>query len=223
MTDLALAGRVVVWGHSQGGNSALWTGIIAARYAPDVNVAGVAALAPATDLGSLVATAKASTFGKIVSAFLVHAYAARYPDVRSEDYLAGRALPVVRDIVSRCVGGWETLLSALETTLLPSDGIFLRDPRDGPLSERLRESTPRQPIPMPLLLAQGDRDDLVSPAVQLSFVKERCATGQKIDYQVYPGLDHLSLVGAGSPLERALVLWTQDRFAGKPAASSCPT
>ncbi len=37
-----------VWGHSQGGHAALFTGQLAASYAPELKLAGVAAAAPAT-------------------------------------------------------------------------------------------------------------------------------------------------------------------------------
>ncbi len=43
--------RFAVWGHSQGGQAALFTGLIAKSYAPDLDLVGVAAAAPATDLG----------------------------------------------------------------------------------------------------------------------------------------------------------------------------
>lgn len=49
-----LQDRTAVWGHSQGGHAALWTGALAQTYAPDVDVIGVAALAPASDLIGLV-------------------------------------------------------------------------------------------------------------------------------------------------------------------------
>jgi dipeptidyl aminopeptidase/acylaminoacyl peptidase len=39
-----------VWGHSQGGHAALYTGELAASYAPDLKLVGVAAAAPATYL-----------------------------------------------------------------------------------------------------------------------------------------------------------------------------
>jgi pimeloyl-ACP methyl ester carboxylesterase len=42
-----LGPRTVVWGHSQGGHAALWTGITAPTYAPDVHVDGIVAIAPA--------------------------------------------------------------------------------------------------------------------------------------------------------------------------------
>jgi len=42
--------RVVVWGHSQGGQSALFAGQLANSYSPDLNLLGVAAAAPAVEL-----------------------------------------------------------------------------------------------------------------------------------------------------------------------------
>lgn len=221
LPGLALDNRVVVWGHSQGGNSALWTGMRAAAYAPDVNVVGVAALAPASDLAALFSSGRASMFGKIVSAYVASAYGAAYPDAEVDSYLHGRARWFARDLAARCVGGWETLLSAMETMLLPQDGIFARDPGEGALGTRLRENTPSGPIAAPVLLAQGEIDDLVLPAIQARFVAARCAVGQRIDYRSYPGRDHISLVALDSPLGPALVQWTRERFAGAPAADTC--
>ena len=45
--------RFAVWGHSQGGHAALYTGEVAAHYAPDLKLVGVAAAAPATYLVEL--------------------------------------------------------------------------------------------------------------------------------------------------------------------------
>jgi hypothetical protein len=43
----------VVWGRSQGGHSALWTGIIGPRYTPDIKIVGVAAIAPAANMTNI--------------------------------------------------------------------------------------------------------------------------------------------------------------------------
>jgi hypothetical protein len=69
-----LENRTVVWGHSQGGGAALWTGILAPRYAPDANVIGVAAIAPASDLPAIFAAAKHTAIGKIHGAYVISAY-----------------------------------------------------------------------------------------------------------------------------------------------------
>src|ERR1700691_5428534 len=52
--EAAAGARFAVWGHSQGGQAALFTGIEAARYAPELKLVGVAAAAPATDLAALM-------------------------------------------------------------------------------------------------------------------------------------------------------------------------
>ena len=221
LEGLQLDNRAVVWGHSQGGNSALWTGIRAEEYAPDVHVAGVAALAPASDLPALSRANQGTMFGKIVSSYLITAYAAAYPDVGITAYVGARTRPLVGDIASRCVGGWPTLFSIAETTLVPSAGIFVRDPASGPFGERLRQNTPATAMTAPVLIAQGEADDLVLPGVQSRYVAARCAAGQPIDYRLYAGRDHLSLVTDHPALDADLIAWSHDRFAGLPDTPNC--
>src|SRR5437763_13542481 len=50
MADLTLDKRLVVWGYSQGGHAALWTGIVGPRYAPHLEILSVVAIAPATNV-----------------------------------------------------------------------------------------------------------------------------------------------------------------------------
>lgn len=221
LEGLSLDNRAVVWGHSQGGNSALWTGIRAEDYAPDVNIVGVAALAPASDLPALFKASQGTTFGKIVSSYLIKAYAAAYPDIGIPPYVSARMRPFVSDIASRCAGGWPTLFSVAETSLLPSAGIFARDPAGGALGERLRQNTPATGIAAPVLIAQGTADDLVLPALQARYVAARCASGQPIDYRIYPRRDHVSLVTDHPALDSELIAWSRDRFAGLPDTPNC--
>ncbi|WP_296746678.1 lipase family protein, partial [Mesorhizobium sp.] len=114
----------------------------------------------------------------------------------------------------------ETLFSAAETLLLPG-GIFDRDPDMGSLGARLNENSPKAPIEAPVLVAQGADDDLVPARIQQAYVAKRCAEGQPIDFRLYKGRDHLSLVAGGSPLEAELMTWTQDRLEGKAATPTC--
>jgi acetyl esterase/lipase len=221
LEGLTLDNRAVVWGHSQGGNAALWTGIRADDYAPDVSIAGVAALAPASDLPSLLKASQGTMFGKIVSSYLIHAYAAAYPDVGITVYVSARMRPFVSDIAARCSGGWPTMVSAMETKLLPSTGIFTRDPASGPLGDRLRQNTPATGIVAPVLIAQGGEDDLMPASLQYRYVAARCAAGQPIDYRLYRGRDHVSLVTNHPALDGDLIAWTRDRFAGAPDTPNC--
>jgi acetyl esterase/lipase len=221
LKDANVGDRIVVWGHSQGGNSALWTGMRATEFAPELQVIGVAALAPASDLKGLVQASKSSMFGKVVSSYVIAAYAQAYQDVKVDDYVGLGPRMIASDMAKRCVAGYQTLFSVLETFLLPAEGIFRKDPTSGPLGTRLGENTPTDIVPAPLLLAQGEIDDLVLPEVQKRYVNARCSAGQRIDFRTYPGRDHVSVVAPDSPLAPELIQWTRDRFEDKPARSTC--
>ena len=131
-----------------------------------------------------------------------------------------RAQAVVSGIAARrCLAEPEVFVSI--GTAVAGGGIFAVSPSSGPLDTRLTEDIPAQKIQAPVLLAQGEADPLVTPAAQAAYVKTECATGTTLDYRTCPGLDHLSLVAATSPLISELISWTQDRFDGKPAPSTC--
>ena len=68
--------RFAVWGHSQGGHAALYTGEVAARYAPELKLVGVAAAAPATYLVELF-DADESTASKELSPWRLYVVEAR--------------------------------------------------------------------------------------------------------------------------------------------------
>lgn len=220
MRELTLSSDVVVWGHSQGGHAALWTGMLANTYAPELHVAGIAALAPATDLPALEDYTQDMLIGRILSSYIVTAYSEAYPDISRHDTLRFSASLPAHDMSRRCLDG-PGALPAIADAWIVHGAIFKHDPASGSLGRRLRENIPNGAIHAPVLIAQGLDDPLVTPSIQKAFVLSDCARGQSIDYATYAGKDHLSLLAAGSPLETDLVNWTQDRFRGVAVASGC--
>jgi alpha-beta hydrolase superfamily lysophospholipase len=220
MEGIRVGDDTVVWGHSQGGHAALWTGIVAPNYAPDVKIRGVAAIAPASDLPSLINAIQATPVGRIMSAFVLRSYAAAYPDVEFDEYVPGWKRWLANDISGRCLAGREALFSVGEA-LLAGGSIFDSAPTSGPFGERLAENTPSGPLRQPLLIAQGLADDLVRPDVQSRFVRERCDAGEGLEYRTYAGRDHLSVVAPDSPLTSDLVQWTRDRLDKIPMSANC--
>jgi hypothetical protein len=217
---LSVSARTVVWGHSQGGHAALWTGIVASDYAPEVELRGVAAVAPASDLPNLVAGVHDTFMGRMLSAYLVHAYAAVYSDVVIDEVLRPIARPLAADIAGRCLAGAEIAVSAVPS-LLGMPSLFAEAPPAGSFAERLAANVPDRPIEAPVLIAQGSRDATVLPGVQGGFVGRRCLAGQVIDYRGFAGHDHLSIVGDDSPVPGLLMQWSRDRFDGLPGLSAC--
>ena len=215
-----LGEQTVVWGHSQGGHAALWTGAVAPEYAPDVPLAGVAALAPASDLTGLVSHLESVTGGSVFASFVVEAYDAIYPDSDAAGYVRPGARFVVREMASRCLSEPSALVSVAEA-LSMDQPLWTTDPTSGPLGERLAENVPTGPVAAPLLVAQGAADTLILPTAQEAYVGARCAAGQPVDYRTYAGRDHVGLVQADSPLAPDLVRWTEARLAGEPPTPTC--
>ncbi|MDQ8042051.1 lipase family protein [Cellulosimicrobium funkei] len=215
-----LGEQTVVWGHSQGGHAALWTGAVAPGYAPDVPLAGVAALAPASDLTGLVAHLESVAGGSVFASFVVEAYDAIYPDSDVAGYVRPGARFVVREMASRCLSEPSALVSVAEA-LSMDQPLWTTDPTTGPLGERLAENVPTGPVAAPLLVAQGASDTLILPTAQEAYVGARCAAGQPVDYRTYQGRDHVGLVQAGSPAAADLVRWTEARLAGEPPTPTC--
>lgn len=218
--ELELTDRTVVWGHSQGGQGALWTGQMAADYAPELNIAGVAAFAPAADLFGLAEVSKNDAAGKTVSAYIAATWSELYPELELASQLTPGSARGVAKIQNLCFNGQDVLAAILRGTQVPNQ-IFPDELLDGDFGRLLTEQIPRGQFPAPVLVAQGLADPLVRPEQQQAWVESVCSAGEQIDYRPYPGLDHLSLVAADSPLTPELVQWTLDRWANIPATPNC--
>jgi len=215
-----LADETVIWGHSQGGHAALWTAGLAADYAPELDILGVAAMAPAANLPALLESFAGNSLSLLFGAFVLKGYDAAYEDVRTADYVVPSARIVIDEVARRCLVDPGTLVSVVQAGL--SGGpVWSRDPSTGPLGARADENVPRLPIAFPVLIAQGLADPLIVPDAQRDYVEELCAHGQSLDYRTYEGRDHMGVVTGDSPLLPELMTWTADRFAGEPAADTC--
>ncbi|WP_232299789.1 lipase family protein [Leucobacter komagatae] len=218
--EINVGNETVVWGHSQGGQGALWTGQIAAEYAPEITVQGVAAFAPAADLFGLAEVNKSDAAGKTVSAYIASTWAELYPELDLASQLTPGSARGVAKIQDLCFNGQDALAAILHGTQVPNQ-IFPDRVLDGKFGTLLRAQTPTGPFPAPVLVAQGGADPLVKPDQQRAWVADRCEAGAEIDYREFPGRDHLSLVAGDSPLTPQLVAWTLDRAAGAAATPNC--
>jgi pimeloyl-ACP methyl ester carboxylesterase len=219
MRDLKLDDRTVVWGHSQGGHSALWTGIIGPRYAPDVQLAGVAAIAPAANIKAILDMNE--SVDKRLGPYLALSYSRFYKDVKFELAVRPEALAAAREIASLC--GFlppedPRRIAAFTATF---DGRVLNTRSSTALTSRLAQNVADKPIAAPVLIAQGLADAVVPPAATDGFVDQRCTAGQRLEYWRIAGRDHGGIVQSGTPLEEPLIAWTTARFANEPQASGC--
>ena len=216
---LVLSDETVAMGHSQGGHAALWAGIIAEQYAPDVRLLGVAAFAPATDLRAIYDGIGESAAGRIVTAYQVLTSARLDPDFDVDAIVRAGNQRAVDRLGELCFGGRDAV-AALATASQIGD-LLTPDALDNGLGAVLDKGSVVDRIPVPVLVAQGTEDTLVVPAAQREWIRERCAAGQPIDYREFEGLDHATLVADDSPLTEQIVHWVGDRLAGLPTADYC--
>jgi pimeloyl-ACP methyl ester carboxylesterase len=219
MSELALDKRLVVWGHSQGGHAALWTGIVGPRYAPDLEIRGVAAIAPATDIKKILAMNV--EVDKWFGPYLALSYSRFYPDITFEQAVRSEALDAARQIVNLCdflPREDQERMAALAATF---EGPALAINSNKTLQARLEQNTPDRRIEVPVVIAQGLSDMVVPPSATEAYVEERCAAGQQFEYWTFAGRDHLTILQPGTPLEDPLINWTRARFANEPQATGC--
>ncbi len=211
--------RYALWGYSQGGHAALFGASLAARYAPELKLVGVAAAAAPTSLGDLLQANIGTLEGRILAAMTLESWSAKY-NVPLNTLVDANVAKVVAAVAGNCVddlGGKLDVLAAQK----PLVQKFLNfDPASQPPwnSFMRANSVPTLPRGVPVFLAQGKSDQIVRPNVTNQFVKSQCAAGVVVNYVSLPGMDHGRTERASSA---QAVAWIKDRFAGKAAPNSC--
>ncbi len=212
--------RYAVWGHSQGGQAVLFTGIISESYAPELKLLGVAAAAPATDLATLMTDDLNSTGGRNLTAMTVWSWSRVY-DAPADSVVAPAVMPIVDRLAEECIESPFDILERARTAgPLAQEFLIVKNPAEiEPWhSLMVRNSPGLLPRSLPVFLAQGTADKLVRPQVTMDYMKRLCAAGSAVRMLELPGVSHGF---AGAKSADAAVAWIGDRFAGKPAPSDC--
>ena len=219
MSELTLDKRTVVWGYSQGGHAALWTGVIAERYAPDLNILGIAAIAPAANVKNILAMNV--EVDKRFGPYIALSYGRFYPDITFEQALRPEALDAARQIVNLCAFVPPEDPKRIEALATTFNGPALATSSNKALQARLAQNKADHPIKAPVVIGQGLSDIVVPPPATDAYVEERCAAGQRLEYWTFAGRDHITIVQPGTPLEELLIRWTTARFGNEPQATGC--
>jgi pimeloyl-ACP methyl ester carboxylesterase len=219
MLNLTLDKRMVTWGYSQGGHAALWTGIVGPRYAPDLEILGVAAIAPPANIRNALAMNLEADqrFGP----YLALSYSRFYPDITFEQAIRPEALDAARQIASLCCFLPPENAERIQALAATFDGPALATSSKKALQARLEQNAANGPIHAPVVIAQGLSDVVVPSFATDRYVEERCSAGQRLEYWTFAGRDHLTILQPGTPLEDLLMKWTTARFANEPHVSGC--
>ena len=212
--------RFAVWGVGQGGHAALFTAEEAGSYAPELDLAGVAAGAPLANLGRLIEASAGTPAGDVLVAYMLSSWSRVYPQLALEEILTAPARATAEELAELCVpldhapigealGDQQTALAF--TTRRPWNSE--------PWKELLARNAPGgSPIAVPVIITQGREDAFVRPRATERFVRYLCGQGATVQYRSSSGVAHRDLGEKTAPY---VSNWIAGRFRGDRARSSC--
>ena len=211
ITDARASERVVLWGHSQGGQAVLFAAQQAADYAPELDIQAVAAAAPAADLPGLMSAHLDDISGVTIGSYAFTAYADVYPEASLDVILTPTAQQIVPRMNQLCL---LTNIPELHEIGQPLVGDFTTsDPTTTEPWASLLEanSAGATAFDAPLFLAQGLEDELVVPSDTTEFAQHEADLGMDVTYHEIPFASHGTVAYLALP---AMLRWLDGVSAG---------
>jgi pimeloyl-ACP methyl ester carboxylesterase len=209
----------VVWGHSEGGQTAMFSLYLAKSYAPDLDLKGVVAGAPPSQFGAIYSFLSASPYRYyllMVTAGFNAAYgnkAAPLSEVLTP--LGRRILPVLARGCSDAV--------AAQVDQYPLSAILKTNPFTLPKWKALLKANDPASVTRaasaPLLMIQGGADEEIPVVSTQLLAQHLCGLGQDLERWIYPGQSHAGVIG---PSATDMAHWIADRFADQPNPDTYP-
>jgi alpha-beta hydrolase superfamily lysophospholipase len=214
--NLALAhasSDYVVWGHSEGGQTALFALHIAATYAPELHLKGVVAGAPPSQFKYLYQFLLTSPFRYylyMVAAGWNTAYGSQTAPM--SQVLTSKAMSLLPVLSQGCS---DHVAAVIDKYPLPQ--IVKVDPFTVPKWRSLITANDPDsfstPSSAPLLIIQGGKDEQIPVVTTKLLANHYCQIGQTLQRWLYPGQSHAGVI---VPSIQDMAHWIADRFAGDP-------
>jgi alpha-beta hydrolase superfamily lysophospholipase len=221
--QLTHAGKdVVSLGWSQGGGAAIWVGQDAA-YGKPLRVLGSAGLAPAVELGPQASGQIPPGPKSISSPYhnaalvlnVIRGMHAAYPKLPLSEVLTPLGIQAMAAYRNQCNDHLGDVLE--EEAVDPL--TLLKEPTPSDWLKKFYVNTQgSRPTAGPVLVMQGTADTVVNPNASTAYVQKACKLGKPVQYSRYTGATHQTIPYVA---QNQYLAWIADRFAGKPAPSSC--
>jgi pimeloyl-ACP methyl ester carboxylesterase len=212
---------VMIYGHSQGGQAALFAGELAPTYAPELHIAGVVGAAPATGLSTILGVVTSSV-GEGIMEFTIpvaYTWARTYHDLPLSDLFTPAGATAAASIVTQgCLG---SLIEAIGSRHLTATSVFAPGAATNPvvIAHAKMNDPGRVKTLAPMLIVQGTADTTVPPALTDEYVTTMaCPIGDTVDYLHVTGATHGTVVNVAVP---TIAQWMTARLQGTTAPSTC--
>ncbi|MBI4264923.1 MAG: lipase [Acidobacteria bacterium] len=215
LTPLGAGEQVAMYGFSQGGQTSLWAAHLAPTYAPELDLRGVVAIAPAAR--QLALSFYDLDIPENAGYFIARmaGLAVGHPELRLRDMLTPAGLEMLDAQTWDCFEIFRQASGMTEPYAYPKalePGTAWR--------RRLEANDAFLPIAssIPVLVIQGDADVDVGVELTRDVVRDLCAGGTLVEYQEHPGVNHLDMNVRAAP---QVADWVAARFADETARSTC--
>ena len=215
--QLANAGKnYAVWGHSQGGHSALFTAQTASTYAPELSLVGTIASAPASELPELL-NESSDLLNWVIGSQVLVSWPANFPEVTTESVTTSVGNRAYKGIANQCITN--ELFEAIARNEIRQE-IFKTNPLDDPAWKNIAEAqtAPILASSQPLLVAESLSDKIISPNITALYIQNACKANSNLQTIWVNNVTHMKLPSTIAP---QAIDWIADRFAGRPNVSSC--
>jgi pimeloyl-ACP methyl ester carboxylesterase len=217
MADVDAGTTVGLWGHSQGGNSILWTAALAPSYAPELHIVTAAVAAPAADLSILLSHQWNSAVGSLIGSEIFASWPGAYPNLKLPE-VTNASLAKITKMANECVA--PELIKLTISSKLGGASLIKTNPLSSAAWRAAFEANTPPPPTVPTLLIQGTKDPIVLPGSNVAYVASSCAAGSNMTGDFIGDLGHVKAGAAGAPF---VFMWMQQRFSGQPTDSTCGT
>lgn len=207
---------VALTGYSGGARGTEIAYELAPAYAPELNIVGAAAGGLGVDMEKISRNANGGLFSGVVFAGLFGLDRA-YPSMKMDSILTDKGKELRRTLSDMCVFEYTAAYAFKRVQSYTVGGI---DPLTVPaVRTALAENKPGAfgTPKAPGYFYNASADELVIPADVDKLAARYCAKGVVVQSVTQPG-DHVSMLATGYP---GAVSWIADRFADKPAPSTC--
>ena len=206
------------FGHSQGGAAAWAADEQAGTYAPELQILGAVAAAPAADVTKFVDLAATGTLSReqrLSMPLIVESLARRHPELNRDDFRRDAAAQNW-DVLTACQGSELMQRSAVADKLIGTE-FAPRTPEAGELLRKFLQqwALPQRPLTAPMSVWYGGSDAYINPEWTRAAIERACAMGGSVTVEFQPGKGH-SDVDLATQLQ-----WLLDRFAGRPVHNDC--
>ncbi len=179
LPDAPASENYVVWGHSQGGHTAMFALKIAPTYAPELHAKGVVAGAPPSQFALVYAYLKTSPFKHYLLMAAGGLNAAYGDDAPLDEVLTPEGVAMVPELENGCSGDIAAKFAAVDV-----DTVTKGDPFAAPAWKKiLMENDPQNfatASPLPLLIIQGGNDEQIPVVSTEILAKHLCEIDQNL-------------------------------------------